>query len=70
MTGFQKPNVTGLEISGEMHSSARVFQGVHQLMGSDIGAKWGDETPGTKMVFIGVDLPKDAILKGLATCLA
>lgn len=47
-----------------------VFQGVHQLMGSDIGAKWGDETPGTKMVFIGVDLPKDAILKGLATCLA
>ncbi|TWG82261.1 G3E family GTPase [Cupriavidus gilardii J11] len=47
-----------------------VFQGVHQLMGSDIGAKWEDETPGTKMVFIGVDLPKDAILKGLANCLA
>ncbi|WP_454055708.1 CobW family GTP-binding protein [Cupriavidus sp. Marseille-Q8015] len=47
-----------------------VFQGVHQLMGSDIGAKWGDETPGTKMVFIGVDLPRDAILKGLESCLA
>lgn len=47
-----------------------VFQGVHQLMGSDVGAKWGNETPGTKMVFIGVDLPKDAILKGLANCLA
>jgi len=47
-----------------------VFQGVHQLMGSDIGAKWGDEQPGTKMVFIGVDLPRDAILKGLAACLA
>ncbi|WP_029047318.1 GTP-binding protein [Cupriavidus sp. amp6] len=47
-----------------------VFQGVHQLMGSDIGAKWGDETPGTKMVFIGVDLPRDAILKGLENCLA
>ncbi|CAG2139980.1 P-loop guanosine triphosphatase YjiA [Cupriavidus campinensis] len=47
-----------------------VFQGVHQLMGSDIGAKWEDETPGTKMVFIGVDLPRDAILKGLAACLA
>nr|WP_315593386.1 GTP-binding protein [uncultured Cupriavidus sp.] len=47
-----------------------VFQGVHQLMGSDVGAKWGDETPGTKMVFIGVDLPRDAILKGLTTCLA
>jgi len=47
-----------------------VFQGVHQLMGSDVGAKWEDETPGTKMVFIGVDLPRDAILKGLANCLA
>lgn len=47
-----------------------VFQGVHQLMGSDVGAKWDDETPGTRMVFIGVDLPRDAILKGLAACLA
>ncbi|NYH97612.1 CobW family GTP-binding protein [Cupriavidus plantarum] len=47
-----------------------VFQGVHQLMGSDIGAKWGDETPVTKMVFIGVDLPQEAILKGLESCLA
>jgi G3E family GTPase len=47
-----------------------VFQGVHVLMGSDVGAKWEDETPGTRMVFIGVDLPRDAILKGLANCLA
>jgi G3E family GTPase len=47
-----------------------VFQGVHQLMGSDIGAKWDDETPGTRMVFIGVELPRDAILKGLESCLA
>ncbi|HBO81135.1 MAG TPA: hypothetical protein DD502_23680, partial [Cupriavidus sp.] len=41
-----------------------------QLMGSDIGAKWEDEQPCTKMVFIGVDLPRDAILKGLTACLA
>ena len=47
-----------------------VFQGVHQLMGSDVGANWDDETPGTRMVFIGVDLPREAILKGLAACLA
>lgn len=47
-----------------------VFQGVHQLMGSDVAGKWEDETPGTKMVFIGVDLPKEAILKGLENCLA
>ena len=47
-----------------------VFQGVHQLMGSDIGAPWGDEAPSNRMVFIGVDLPRDAILKGLEGCLA
>ncbi|MEY8688661.1 MAG: GTP-binding protein, partial [Leptothrix sp. (in: b-proteobacteria)] len=36
-----------------------VFQGVHQLMGSDLGPKWGpNETPNSKMVFIGIDLPR------------
>ncbi|WP_028997859.1 CobW family GTP-binding protein [Azohydromonas australica] len=48
-----------------------VFQGVHQMMGSDLGPKW---TPGekkqSKMVFIGVDLPKDILLQGLEQCLA
>ncbi len=47
-----------------------VFQGVHQMMGSDLGPKW---TPGekkqSKMVFIGVDLPKDILLQGLEQCL-
>jgi len=47
-----------------------VFQGVHQLMGSDLGPKW---TPGekkqSKMVFIGIDLPKDVLLQGLEQCL-
>ncbi|MHA6824197.1 CobW family GTP-binding protein [Ralstonia pseudosolanacearum] len=47
-----------------------VFQGVHQLMGSDVGGKWDGETPGNRMVFIGVDLPRDTILKGLENCLA
>ncbi len=47
-----------------------VFQGVHQLMGSDIGGPWGDEAPSNRMVFIGVDLPKESILKGLEGCLA
>ncbi len=41
-----------------------VFQGVHQMMGSDIGGQAGRRDPGNKMVFIGVDLPRDAILKG------
>lgn len=47
-----------------------VFQGVHQLMGSDLGAKWGeDEVRGSKMVFIGKNLPKDIFVRGLEQCL-
>jgi len=48
-----------------------VFQGVHQLMGSDLGPAWASgEKKGSKMVFIGLDLPKDILLKGLEQCLA
>ena len=48
-----------------------IFQGVHMLMGADVGRPWGkDEKPSTKIVFIGRNLPKDAILKGLEACLA
>jgi len=48
-----------------------IFQGVHMLMGADVGRPWGkDEKPSTKMVFIGRNLPKDTILKGLEACLA
>ncbi|MQR00289.1 CobW family GTP-binding protein [Glaciimonas soli] len=47
-----------------------VFQGVHQIMGTDVGAKWGEhETPGSKMVFIGKHLPKDIFIRGLEQCL-
>ncbi|HEU4852401.1 MAG TPA: GTP-binding protein [Telluria sp.] len=47
-----------------------VFQGVHQMMGSDIGAKWPDgEERGSKMVFIGKNLPKDVFIRGLEQCL-
>ena len=48
-----------------------ILQGVHMLMGADVGRPWGkDEKPASKMVFIGRNLPKDAILKGLEACLA
>ncbi len=48
-----------------------IFQGVHQLMGSDLGPKWSpDETRISKLVFIGIDLPKDILLQGLEGCLA
>jgi G3E family GTPase len=47
-----------------------IFQGVHQLMGSDFGAKWEEgEQRLSKMVFIGLDLPKDIFLQGLEQCL-
>ena len=47
-----------------------IFQGVHQLMGSDLGPVWGREEPRmNKMVFIGIDLPRDIFLQGLEQCL-
>ncbi|MFY8042925.1 MAG: CobW family GTP-binding protein, partial [Rhodoferax sp.] len=43
-----------------------IFQGVHQLMGSDLGPVWAEgETKCSKMVFIGIDLPKDIFLQGM-----
>ncbi|MFO6418840.1 CobW family GTP-binding protein [Hylemonella sp. W303a] len=43
-----------------------IFQGVHQLMGSDLGPEWGpQEQRQSKMVFIGIDLPKDILVQGL-----
>jgi G3E family GTPase len=48
-----------------------IFQGVHQLMGSDLGPKWAPgEEKGSKVVFIGIDLPKEVLLQGLEQCLA
>ena len=47
-----------------------IFQGVHQLMGSDMGPKWAPgEKKNTKMVFIGLDLPRDVFQQGLEQCL-
>jgi G3E family GTPase len=47
-----------------------IFQGVHQLMGSDLGPVWAEgEQRNSKMVFIGIDLPKDIFLQGLEQCL-
>ena len=43
-----------------------IFQGVHQLMGSDLGPAWAEgEQRTSKMVFIGIDLPKDILVQGL-----
>ena len=47
-----------------------IFQGVHQLMGSDLGPVWAaGEKRSSKMVFIGIDLPKDIFMQGMLQCL-
>ncbi|WP_185219058.1 CobW family GTP-binding protein [Paraburkholderia dinghuensis] len=47
-----------------------VFQGVHQMMGSDLAMKWlPAEKKNSKMVFIGIELPQDLITDGLDACL-
>jgi G3E family GTPase len=47
-----------------------VFQGVHQMMGSDLAGKWQPiEKKNSKMVFIGIELPQDLITDGLDACL-
>lgn len=46
-----------------------IFQGVHQLMGSDLGPRWmPGEKKTSKMVFIGIDLPRDVLEAGLTQC--
>ncbi|TSE36931.1 putative GTP-binding protein YjiA [Tepidimonas fonticaldi] len=48
-----------------------IFQGVHQLMGSDLGPVWKPhEKRESKMVFIGIDLPRDILTQGLEQSLA
>ena len=47
-----------------------IFQGVHQTMGSDLGASWEEnEIRGSKIVFIGQTLPKQTFIEGLQQCL-
>lgn len=46
-----------------------VFQGVHMLMGSELGAPWRDDEPrASKIIFIGRDLPQEMLIRGLDRC--
>jgi G3E family GTPase len=48
-----------------------VFQGVHMMMGGDIGKPWAKgEKKSSTLVFIGKKLPKDMFVAGLEQCLA
>jgi G3E family GTPase len=59
-----------LRYKGVLHMAGTdrkvIFQGVHQLMGSDLGPVWKPgEMRECKMVFIGIDLPRDILEQGL-----
>jgi G3E family GTPase len=48
-----------------------VFQGVHMMMASDADRRWGpDEVRESRLVFIGRNLPKDALIAQLQLCVA
>ncbi len=47
-----------------------VFQGVHMLMGSELGRPWGESERESVLVFIGRKLPQDLFVSGLRKCLA
>jgi G3E family GTPase len=63
-----------LRYKGVLHikgsNNQMVFQGVHMLMGGDVGRPWAPNEPReSKLVFIGRKLPRDTIVKGLDQCL-
>jgi G3E family GTPase len=48
-----------------------VFQGVHMMMGGDVGKPWAKgEKKTSVLVFIGKKLPRDLFIAGLEQCLA
>jgi len=48
-----------------------VFQGVHMLMGGEMGKPWGSgDKRDSVMVFIGRNLPQDLFIQGLKQCIS
>ena len=63
-----------LRYKGVLHvrgsDNQMVFQGVHMLMGGTVGRPWPGGVPReSKLVFIGRQLPRDTIMRGLEQCL-
>jgi len=59
-------------VKGILHAQGddrrHVLQGVHRLLELKASIPWWDETPGSKLVFIGRNLQADALRARLATC--
>lgn len=63
-----------LRYKGVLHLAGQerkvIFQGVHQLMSHDTGAPWSPGEPrASRLVFIGIDLPRELLTRGLEQCL-
>jgi G3E family GTPase len=57
-----------LNMAGQEHKI--IFQGVHQLMSHDAGAPWSPgERRTSRLVFIGIELPRELLTQGLEQCL-
>ena len=56
-----------LNFSG-LHNKV-ILQGVHQLMSCETGSPWKDEARESRLVFIGIGLPKTVFLGSLEQCL-
>ena len=61
-------------IKGILHAQGderrHVLQGVHRILELKASIPWWDETPISKLVFIGRNLQRDPLLARLQTCLA
>ncbi|MGE8319575.1 MAG: CobW family GTP-binding protein [Comamonas sp.] len=59
-------------VKGILHAQGddrrHVLQGVHRLLELKASIPWWDETPGSKLVFIGRNLQADALRARLAAC--
>ncbi len=72
MVNSQGPRLLRYKGILNMHGQPRkvVLQGVHQLMSHDVGAPWVQgEARVSRLVFIGIELPRELILRSLQQCL-
>lgn len=50
--------------------SRLIFQGVHGMFRLSVGEPWETEPPSSRAIFIGRNLDRDAIMKGMESCRA
>jgi G3E family GTPase len=72
MVNSQGPRLLRYKGILNMHGQPRkvVLQGVHQLMSHDVGDPWTQgESRVSRLVFIGIELPRELFMRSLRQCL-